>query len=84
MYPNHNIIYLIEGNIQYFKKSYGHVDKNALWSAMTSLSYFKGFSVFRTLSLVESVEFIIRFALKLEKEKGKSCIYGKHTFYKYK
>ena len=42
--PNHNIIYLIEGNLSTFHSNY-QLDKKTLWSSMFSLLYFKGFSV---------------------------------------
>ena len=39
---NHNILYLLEGNIQNYKRTYF---KNTIYSSMFSLNYFKGFSV---------------------------------------
>jgi len=65
---NHQIYYLIEGDLRYYKAFKGLPDKKALLSAMTSISYFKGFSLFRTLSLEETAEWILHFALKLAKE----------------
>ncbi len=65
---NHNIIYLIEGNISTFK-TVSRIDKNALLSSMVTLNYFKGFSVFRTFSIQESCDFIIKCAIKILKEK---------------
>ena len=46
---NHNIVYLIEGNI-----ARAAFDKSALYSAMFSLQYYKGFSVWRTFSIDET------------------------------
>ena len=46
---NHNIVYLIEGNI-----ARATFDKSALYSAMFSLQYYKGFSVWRTFSIDET------------------------------
>jgi len=65
--PNHNIVYLIEGNLEGFKQKYGRIDKSALYSSLVSLQYFKGFSVIRTFSIKESAEVIIRYAVKLGK-----------------
>lgn len=65
---NHQIYYLIEGDLRYYKPFKGLPDKKALLSAMTSISYFKGFSLFRTLSLEETAEWLLHFALKLAKE----------------
>jgi len=59
---NHNIIYLIEGD---FKKH--SADKKTLFSAIFSLSYYKGFSVIRTFSIQETAEFICNVANKLVK-----------------
>ena len=46
---NHNIVYLIEGNMNRV-----NFDKSALYSSMFSLQYYKGFSVWRTFSLDET------------------------------
>ena len=64
---NHNIIYLIEGNINNFK-TISRIDKNTLLSSMVTLNYFKGFSVFRTFSIQESCDFIIKYTIKILKE----------------
>ena len=47
------------------------INKQILQSSMCSILYYKGFSLLRTLHLVETADFIITFADKLEKE-GKS------------
>jgi len=75
--PNHNIIYLVEGNLQYYKPFYGKapIDKYALLSSMVSINYYKGFSLFKTNHLDESAEWIIQTAYKLGKEGG-------HAFYR--
>jgi len=65
---NHQIYYLIEGDLRYYKPFKGSPDKKALLSAMTSISFFKGFSLHRTLNLEETAEWLLHFALKLEKE----------------
>lgn len=73
---NHQIYYLIEGDLRYYKPFKGLPDKKALLSAMTSITYFKGFSLYRSLSLEESAEWLLQFALKLEKEgKGAKPFY---------
>ena len=73
---NHNIVYLIEGNLQYYKPFTGiktnAVDKYALMSSMVSISYYKGFSLYKSNSLEESAEWIIQTAYKLDKEGGNS------------
>lgn len=60
---NHNIVYLIEGTISPKLK-----ERQAVFSAMTSLNYCKGFSVFRTTSLAETAYYICNTIWKLEKE----------------
>ena len=67
---NHNIIYLIEGdltklNINTFKDV--KMDKLTFYSAIFSLNYFKGFSVIRTLTLDETALFICNSTSKLIK-----------------
>jgi len=63
---NHNIIYLIEGNLYTYKECRG-ITKKQLYSAMTTLNYYKGFSVIRTMSIGETVEYIVNMADKLQK-----------------
>lgn len=61
----HNIIYVIEG---VFSTLRNPADKKVILSAMTSLSYFKGFSVFRTATVLETAELIWAMTNKLDKE----------------
>jgi len=65
---NNHIYDLVEGDLRYYKAFKGMPDKHALLSAMVSISYYKGFSLFRTNTLEETAEWIVRFAKKLEKE----------------
>ena len=65
---NHQIYYVIEGDLRYYKPYKGLPDKKALLSAMVSISYFKGFSHYRTINLEETAEWVIHFAKKLIKE----------------
>jgi ERCC4-type nuclease len=71
-YHNHNIIYLIEGDlnkVNRFKMDNGlGSEKLTLYSAMFSLNYYKGFSVFRSFSLTETATIICNMAYKLGKE----------------
>jgi ERCC4-type nuclease len=81
---NHNIIYLIEGEMSRFNqfKSDGNTfiinEKLTFYSAMFSLNYYKGFSVFRSASLDETALIICNMAYKLEKE-----LSSKKAFYNY-
>ncbi len=67
---NHNIIYLIEGDVNRVNrfKSDNQIEKLTLYSAMFSLNYYKGFSVQRSFSLDETATMICNMAYKLEKE----------------
>jgi len=65
--PNHNILYLVEGSFKNYKLG---MPKSTLLATMTSLLYGKGFSVVRTESLEDTVEFIESMRKKLDKEKG--------------
>lgn len=71
---NHNICYLIEGNMSSYNETKGRMLKKALWSAITDLNYFKGFSVFNTLNTSQTAEYILRYCDKLSREfkKGKT------------
>lgn len=64
---NHNIIYLIEGNLSMWNNRYSRITPDTIYSAMVSLMYYKGFSVFRTYTLVETAEFALNMALKINK-----------------
>jgi crossover junction endonuclease MUS81 len=66
---NHNIVYLIEGDMSTYKPFHTRIDKKTLWSSMFSMMYYKGFSVFRSLSIEETGEAVYRFADKMRREK---------------
>ena len=70
---NHNIIYLIEGDVNKVNrfKSDNKTEKLTAYSAMFSLNYFKGFSVLRTFTMEETALMICNMAYKMGKETGK-------------
>lgn len=69
----HNIIYLIEGMTSSIKDP----DKlRRVYSAMTSIHYYKRMSVLRTWSLYESAELILRMADKLARKTQKGSVVG--------
>ena len=72
---NHNIIYLIEGNISSFSSKWSKIKPGTLYSTMFSLQYFKGFSVVRTFDVTETAEYILRVADKLARKKEKFGYY---------
>jgi crossover junction endonuclease MUS81 len=84
--PNHNIVYLIEGDIlKYRENQYTRINRNTLLSSMFSILYYKGFSVVRTMNVVETCELIWSWGDKLEREMGeKKTKFGvkKMAYYK--
>lgn len=78
-YHNHNIVYLIEGDVNKvnrFKSDNAQAsEKLTLYSAMFSLNYYKGFSVFRSFSLGETATIICNMAYKLGKDESKKAFY---------
>ena len=67
-HPNHNIIYLIEGDVNRINRFKDNkMEKLTLYSSIFSLNYYKGFSVIRSFSIDESAIFICNTANKLRK-----------------
>jgi ERCC4-type nuclease len=73
---NHNIIYLIEGDFNRFNSFKDRIDKLTLYSALLSINYFKGFSVWRSMSIDETALMICNMAYKLNKENDKQPFYS--------
>jgi ERCC4-type nuclease len=76
---NHNIVYLVEGSMERMNMFKGHNDKMMLYSAMVSINYFKGFSLWRSGSLDESALIICNSAYKI----AKGLREHKAPYYKY-
>jgi len=74
---NHNIVYLIEGDVNKVNrfKPDNQLEKLTLYSAMFSLNYYKGFSVFRSFSLDETANIICNMAYKIGKDLSKKSYY---------
>lgn len=72
---NHNIMFIIEGKCSDHDLRYSRVKQPALYSACVSLFYYEGFSLFRTYTTYETAEFIIRMAIKLNRETKKRSYY---------
>jgi len=64
---NHNIVYIIEGDIERYNEKRTRITKQTLISSMFSLLYYKGFSVLRTNTICETADTIIYFASKYNK-----------------
>ena len=78
---NHNIIYLIEGDVNKLNpfKTNVQAEKTMLYSSMFSLNYYKGFSVFRSFNMDETAVIICSMVNKMTKEETK-----KKPFYREK
>jgi len=63
-FPAHSIVYIIEGSLSQLRTT---IEKKIVYSAITSLNYFKGFSVIRTMNVQETAEYIIWMSEKIEK-----------------
>jgi ERCC4-type nuclease len=70
----HNILYIIEGMTSQIRTTQ---EKKMVYSAMTSLHFFKGFSVFRSNSVQETAEMIIWMSDKIHRSllDGKTLAY---------
>jgi ERCC4-type nuclease len=70
---NHNIIYLIEGEIHKMNLYHSNVfksnkiEKSTVYSAIVSLNYLKGFTVLRSFNLDETSIIICNMAYKMKK-----------------
>lgn len=71
---NHNIIYLIEGNLSTWTNKY-KVQANTLHSAIFSINYYKGFSVHKTNDITETAEYVLRVCDKLNRSTKKVQYY---------
>ena len=71
-FHNHNIQYIIEGDLRYWEKYGGKYNKmpvKTFYVTMFSLFYYKGFSVMRTLNLTETAEYLLNVADKMSRDK---------------
>lgn len=66
-HPNHNIMYIIEGDLNKVQTFKTRIDKSVLYSAIFSLNYYKGFSVLRSQNLEETAIMICHMTYKLKK-----------------
>ena len=78
---NHNIIYLIEGDVSKYNIFKSKTDKNTLYSAMFSINYYKGFSVMRSNSMDETALMLCNMVSKMLKS-NKLPYYRNKTIFK--
>ena len=74
---NHNIVYLIEGDINntnsiLFKQ---RLDRSTLYSALFSIAFYKGFSLMRSNDLSETAFILCNMVYKLSKSKDRVFFY---------
>ena len=74
-HPNHNIIYLVEGDLTKLSIFKSKIDKQTLYSSMFSINYYKGFSLMRSNTLEESATILCNMAFKLIKSEDKQPYY---------
>jgi ERCC4-type nuclease len=77
---NHNIVYLIEGDINntnsiLFKQ---RLDRSTLYSALFSIAFYKGFSLMRSYDLSETAFILCNMIYKLSKSKNREFFYTDH------
>ena len=72
---NHNIIYLIEGDIHRYSNKYTKISKKTLQVTMFCINYFKGFSIMKTRDVLETAEYILTITDKLAREKVRNNYY---------
>ena len=70
-FPLHSVVYLLEGMLSQIRTP---LERKIVYSATTSLHYFKGFSVYKTATVDETAEWLIYTADKIEREFGKGHI----------
>ena len=68
-FPLHSIVYILDKPV--FSQLRSTQEKKIIYSAMTSLQYFKGFSVYNTSSVRETAEWLLNTAEKIEKNFNK-------------
>ena len=73
---NHNIVYIIEGSVTSLNTKFTKVKPAAIYSAICSIQYFKGFSVMKTSNMDETCEYILRMADKIHREKPTPAYYA--------
>jgi crossover junction endonuclease MUS81 len=77
-HPNHNIIYLIEGDLAKFNSFKERIDKQTIYSAMLSINYYKGFSLMRSTSMDETAFIVCNMAYKIGKDLTKKPYFSKN------
>ena len=78
--PKHSVVYLIEGTFDgYRPRGPRSPSTSTLWGAMVSLSLIKGFSLFRSMNLAESADYVYHVARKLSCSSGQNAMKEEYT-----
>lgn len=79
---NHNIQYIIEGNMDDFSKKsrYNTMPVTTIYSSLISILNLKGFSVIRTFDIIETTSYLLQTFNKLSRE---ICQKNKKLYYDY-
>tara|TARA_A100001015_G_C15021508_1_gene728233 strand:- start:1589 stop:2341 length:753 start_codon:yes stop_codon:yes gene_type:complete len=67
----HHIVYIIEGFMSQLRTP---IEKKMVYSAMTMLQFYKGFSLVRTMSVQDTAEWIYYSACKIDKELARESV----------
>lgn len=62
--PRHNIVYLIEGMMNQLSLQ---KERDLVYSAATSLNHYKGFSVYRTVNVLETAQWLWAVTMKIHR-----------------
>ena len=73
---NHNVIYLIEGDMDNYIPERPKIHEEALVSSFITLTFYKGFSLYRAKTVDESARWLYQFATKLDKKGGNGYFEG--------
>jgi ERCC4-type nuclease len=76
---NHNIVYLIEGDLAKFNSFKERIDKQTIYSAMFSINYYKGFSLMRSTSMDETAFIVCNMAYKIGKDMNKKPYFSENV-----
>jgi ERCC4-type nuclease len=68
--PNSHVVYVVEGSSTAYTSRYSGVTIDALYSAMCTLGYYKGFTVTRTQSVRETAAYLAACRQKIEKREA--------------
>ena len=76
--PPHHIVYMLEGLMSQLRSD---AERNLVFSTITSLSYFKGFTVLRTSTVQETADLLVAMSRKIVKdmEKGRRPFYAQSS-----